>query len=574
VVTALQGWPSNCYLGTVALSLKAGHLKRYKDIAFLLLKYGRSDLVKSAGLDDALGDDPRPNPGSANGNAGAELAADLERLGPTFIKLGQLLSTRPDFLPPAYIQGLAKLQDHIEPFPFDEVEAILHVELGIRISKAFSSFEAKPVGSASLGQVHRATLRDGRMVAVKIQRPGVKEKVLQDLEIFAEVAELLEKHNDTLRRHGVTDMVAEFKTSILRELDYRQEAGNLATLRENLARYRRIVVPQAIPDYSTSRVLTMEYIHGTKVTELSPIAQGEIEGPRIAEQLFHAYLKQVLVDGFFHADPHPGNIFITGDGKHVALLDLGMVARISPRMQEKLLQLLLAISEGHSDDAASIALRIGETEENFDPRTFNQRVKVLVEATQNTTVQKLEVGRLMIEVTRASGECGIRLPSELTMLGKTLLNLDEIVRKLDPAFDPNEFIRNRAPGLMRQRMKKSGSTGSIFTGLLETKDFIERLPKRLNAILDRVADNELSIKVHAIDERRLIAGLEKIANRITLGLILAALVVGAAMLMSVPTTFKILGYPGLAMIFFLTAAAGGVALAVSILMYDAKHPQN
>ncbi len=558
----------------MALSLKAGHLKRYKDIAFLLLKYGRSDLVKSAGLDDALADEPRPTPGSANGNAGAELAADLERLGPTFIKLGQLLSTRPDFLPPAYIQGLAKLQDHIEPFPFDEVEAILHAELGIRISKAFSSFEAKPVGSASLGQVHRATLRDGRMVAVKIQRPGVKEQVLQDLEIFAEVAELLEKHNDTLRRHGITDMVTEFKTSILRELDYRQEAGNLATLRENLARYRRIVVPQAIPDYSTSRVLTMEYIHGTKVTELSPIAQGEIEGPRIAEQLFHAYLKQVLVDGFFHADPHPGNIFITDDGKHVALLDLGMVARISPRMQEKLLQLLLAISEGHSDDAASIALRIGETEENFDPRAFNQRVKVLVEATQNTTVQKLEVGRLMIEVTRASGECGIRLPSELTMLGKTLLNLDEIVRKLDPAFDPNEFIRNRAPGLMRQRMKKSGSTGSIFTGLLETKDFIERLPKRLNAILDRVADNELSIKVHAIDERRLIAGLEKIANRITLGLILAALIVGAAMLMSVPTTFKIFGYPGLAMIFFLTAAAGGVALAVSILMNDAKHPQN
>jgi predicted unusual protein kinase regulating ubiquinone biosynthesis (AarF/ABC1/UbiB family) len=368
-------------------------------------------------------------------------------------------------------------------------------------------------------------------------------------------------------------MVAEFKASILRELDYRQEAANLATLRENLSRYRRIIVPQAIKDYSTSRVLTMEYIHGAKVTALSPIARGEVDGRRIAEQLFHAYLKQVLVDGFFHADPHPGNIFITDDGKHVALLDLGMVARISPRMQEKLLQLLLAISEGHSDDAASIALRIGDTQEDFDARTFNLRVKTLVEATQNTTVQKLEVGRLMLEVTRVSGECGIRLPSELTMLGKTLLNLDQIVRKLDPEFDPNEFIRSRAPGLMRQRMKKSGSTGSIFTGLLETKDFIERLPKRLNTILDRVADNELSIKVHAIDERRLIAGLEKIANRITLGLILASLVVGAAMLMSVPTTFKIFGYPGIAMIFFLAAAAGGIALAVSILMYDAKHPE-
>ena len=564
----------------MGLSLKAGHLKRYKDIALLLLKYGRSDLVKSSGLDDALGDEPRVAPGSAvvpggtNGNPGIELAADLERLGPTFIKLGQLLSTRPDILPPAYIHGLSKLQDDIEPFPFAEVEAILHAELGIRISKAFAHFEAKPVGSASLGQVHRATLRDGRMVAVKVQRPGVRERVLEDLEILAEVAELLEKHSDAVRRHGANEMVAEFKRSILRELDYRQEAGNLATLRENLSRYRRIVVPRAIDDYSTARVLTMEYVHGTKVTGLSPLARLDVEGPRIAVQLFHAYLKQVLVDGFFHADPHPGNIFITDDGRHVALLDLGMVARIAPRLQEKLLQLLLAISEGLGDDAASIALRIGETEENFDARTFNIRVKALVEATQHATVQKMAVGRLMIEVTRISGECGVRLPAELTMLGKTLLNLDEIVCTLDPDFDPNEFIRNRAPGLMRDRMKKMGSTGSIFTGLLETKDFIERLPKRLNTILDRVADNDLSIRVEAIDERRLIAGLEKIANRITLGLILAALIVGAAMLMSVPTTFKIFGYPGIAMIFFLAAAAGGMALVVNILMYDAKHPES
>jgi len=556
----------------VGLSLKAGHLKRYKDIALLLLKYGRSDLVKSAGLDDALGDEPRVPPGSHNGSPGIELAADLERLGPTFIKLGQLLSTRPDILPPAYIQGLSKLQDSIEPFPFDEVEAILHVELGIRISKAFAHFEAKPVGSASLGQVHRATLRDGRVVAVKVQRPGVKERVLEDIEILTEVVELLEKHSDAVRRYGATEMVGEFKRSILRELDYRQEAANLTTLRENLSRYRRIIVPKAIEDYTTSRVLTMEYIHGAKVTELSPISRPEVAGRRIAEQLFHAYLKQVLVDGFFHADPHPGNIFITDDGKHVALLDLGMVARISPRMQEKLLQLLLAISEGHGDDAASIAQGIGEIGENFDQRTFDLRVKALVEATQNTTVQKMSVGRLMIEVTRVSGECGIRLPSELTMLGKTLLNLDEIVRKLDPEFDPTEFIRNRAPELMRDRMKKSVSTGALFMGLLETKDFIERLPKRLNTILDRVADNDLSIKVDAIDERRLIAGLEKIANRITLGLILASLVVGAAMLMSVPTTFKIFGYPGIAMIFFVAAAAGGIALAVTILMYDAKHP--
>ena len=535
------------------------------------MKYGRSDLVKSAGLEEAVAQEASAAGNGHEAHRGSELAADLEQLGPTFIKLGQVLSARADLLPPDYIQALSKLQDDVAPFSYDQVEAILHAELGIRISKAFAHFEAEPIAAASLGQVHRATIRDGRMVAVKVQRPGVKEQILEDTEIMIEVAELLEKHSDTVRRYGIKAMVEEFRRTILHELDYREEAKNLSVLRENLARFRRIVVPSAIDDYTTSRVLTMEYVHGTKVTSLSRLARVEVDGGRIAEQLFYAYLQQVLVDGFFHADPHPGNIFITDDGKHVALLDLGMVARISPRMQEKLMQLLLAISEGHSDDAAAIAMRIGDPSDDFDSRTFTQRVRTLVEATQHSTLEKLQVGRLMIGVTRVSAECGIRLPSELTMLGKMLLHLDEIARTLDPEFDPNQFIRRRAPDLMGRRLKKSASPGNLFTGLLETKDFIERLPKRLNKILDRIADNDLSVKVDAIDEHRLISGLEKIANRITLGLILAALIVGAAMLMNVPTTFKIFGYPGIAMIFFLAAAAGGIALVISILVYDAKH---
>ena len=365
-------------------------------------------------------------------------------------------------------------------------------------------------------------------------------------------------------------MVAEFRRSLLRELDYRQEAANLSTLRENLSAFRRLIVPAPIADYSSSRVLTMEYVSGVKVTDLSPIARAEMDGSALADEFFHAYLHQVLVDGFFHADPHPGNILITDDGGHLGLLDLGMVARISPRMQERLLQLLLAISEGHSDEAASVALRIGDAPEGFDSKIFNLRVKTLVDDSRHKTAANLKVGRTMLEVARISGECGIYLPPELTMLGKTLLNLDAIVCKLDPDFDPNECIRSHAPGLMRNRMKQSQSQDSIFAGLLETKDFIERLPKRMNRILDLVADNDLSIKVNAINEGRLIAGMEKIANRIALGLVLASLVVGAAMLMSVPTTFRIFDYPGIAMILFLLAATGGIALVVNILMHDTR----
>ncbi len=554
----------------MTLSLKTKHLKRYKDVAALIWKYGRSDIVKSAGLQEAFSDVSAPEESSKSNGAGAELAADLERLGPTFIKLGQVLSSRQDLLPPAITQALNKLQDKIEPFSFDQVEAIVQTELGVRISKAFDYFDAEPIAAASLGQVHRARLRDGRMVAVKVQRPGVKEQVLEDTEIMAEVVELIEKHSDVVRRHGVKDMVAEFRTTILMELDYLQEARNLATLRENLSQFHRIIIPRAIDDYTTSRVLTMEYVHGAKVTSLSPLARVEVEGGIIAEELFYAYLKQILVDGFFHADPHPGNVFITDDGKSVALLDLGMVARVSPGMQEKLLQLLFAMSEGNSDETADIALKIGEIVEGFDDLTFRRRVKTLVDAMLNTSIQKLGVGRLIMQVTTAAVECGVRLPAELTMLGKTLLHLDEIANTLDPEFNPNEFIRKHSMELMGMRMKESARAGGLFRALLETKDFVEHLPRRLNQIMDRVAQNDLSIKVDAIDERRLISGLEKIANRITLGLILAALIVGAAMLMSVPTTFRIFGYPGLAMIFFLAAAAGGLLLVVNILANDAK----
>src|ERR1700730_11094452 len=332
----------------VGLSLRPQHLKRYKDVALLLIKYGRRDLVKVVGLDPAL-DDERAPVATAD-PAAAELADDLERMGPTFIKLGQLLSTRPDILPPPYLHALARLQDRVEPFSFAEVERIVAAELGVRLSKAFSEFEATPVAAASLGQVHRAAMRDGRRVAVKVQRPDIRERVAEDLEALEDIAEFLDDHTDVGRRSEFRQILDEFRRSLLRELDYRQEAQNLTLLRRNLSDFDRIVVPAAIDDYTTSRVLTMEYISGTKITSLSQVARLELDGEGLAEQLFRAYLKQVLVDGVFHADPHPGNVFVTEAG-HIALIDLGMVARIAPRAQEHILQLLLAISEGQSDDA-------------------------------------------------------------------------------------------------------------------------------------------------------------------------------------------------------------------------------
>jgi len=549
----------------MGISLNPQHLKRYQQIAWIFMKYGRSDLVKTTGLSEVLQAEQRVAPEEvAKAN---ELADDLEKLGPTFVKLGQLLSTRVELLPQAYLEALARLQDKVEPFSFAEVEKIVTNELGVRISKAFAAFEDQPMAAASLGQVHRATLRDGRPVAVKVQRPGIREEMVEDLDALEDIADFLDQHTELGRRYEFCHLLEQFRKSLLQELDYRQEAANLTTLSRDLQKFDHIIIPAPIDQYCTSRVLTMEFVPGKKITDLSPLARMEFDGAGLAEELFRAYLEQILVNGFFHADPHPGNVFITADHR-VALLDLGMVGRIMPRLQEDLLQLLMAISEGRGDEAANIAIKIGEKKEDFDSKEFTRRISGIVAQQKAATVEQMQVGRLVLEVTQTSAENGIRVPPELTMLGKTLLNLDQVGRALEPEFDPNASIRRNAAEIMQQRLVRSLSPGNLFSGVLELKDLLQRLPSRLNKIIDAISNNELKISVDAIDERTLIVGFQKVANRITVGLILASLIVGAAMLMRVDTSFRIWGYPALAIIFFLVAAGGGIALLINILFYD------
>ena len=548
----------------MGLAAVPGQLKRYKDIAWLLVKYGRSDLLQGTHLEAEL----RPAPAPAESTSAAEeLASDLEKLGPTFIKVGQLLSTRADLLPPEYLTALSRLQDQVEPFSFSEVERIVSSELGVRISKAFLSFESTPLAAASLGQVHRAVLRDGRPVAVKVQRPGIREQVIEDLDAFAGMAELLERHSEVGERYELGRTVEEFRRMILAELDYLREADNLAALRQALSEFDRIIVPAPIQDFTTSRVLTMEYVDSEKISALNPVARLDLDTRRLADQLFRAYLKQILLDGFFHADPHPGNMLVTRDGR-LAIVDLGMVARIAPELQENLLKLLLAVSEGEGQRAARIASDIGRRTDGFDREQLERKIVELVGAYQGATIGQIQVGRVLLEVSRASADSGLRLPPELALLGKTLLNLDEIGRALDPSFDPNAAIRQNAADLLRRRMMKSVSPGSLAARLLEGKEFVEKLPGRVNRVLDQLAENQFRIKVDAIEETVLIEGLQKIANRIAMGLVLAALIVGAALLMQVPTSFRIFGYPGLAMLFFLAAAAGGVVLIAAIVAGD------
>jgi ubiquinone biosynthesis protein len=541
----------------------AARLSRYRDFARFFAKYRRADFVTHAAGER----DPGALP--ADVVEAKAFAEDLEKLGPTFIKLGQLLSTRADLLPSAYLEALARLQDSVGLFSYADVEQTIQEELGVRMSKAFEVFEREPIAAASLGQVHRAVLRGGREVAVKVQRPHVRERVLKDLDALDEVAALLQRFSPTTRALDAKGILEEFRRSLLCELDYREEARNLVTLAHQLRDFERIIVPLPIDDFTTERVLTMDYIHGTKITSVSHVEWTEVDGVALGEELFRAYLQQILVDGIFHADPHPGNVFLTPDHR-LALLDLGMVGRLSGTMQDRLFRLMLAIADGRGDEAASVLITLGEREDEFDEMRMRRLIIQMVGRYQHVAAKDLNVGRVMLEMARAGTTHGVRMPPELALLGKALLNLDLIGRTLDPEFEVNASMRRNATQLMQRRFVKTLTQANMFSTALEVRDFAERLPGRLNRILDALSGNDLRLKIEVIDHGSIIDGLQKVANRIALGVVLAALIVGAAMLMRVETRFTILGYPGLAMLLFLAAAAGGFWMAWTVLAGDVK----
>lgn len=549
----------------MGISIRPQHLKRYAQIATLLAKHGRSDLVTQTGLDAALED---PLPDAVDDEARAEaLTDDLEAMGPTFIKLGQLLSSRVDLLPEAYTEALSRLREDVDPIAFDEVREIIERELGVRLSKAFTEVEEKPMAAASLGQVHRARLLDGRLVAIKVQRPGVERQIAEDFAALRDLAEFADAHTEMGKRYRFAAMLEEMRRAIVNELDYRREASNLTTLGRNLAEFETLVVPEPVEDFCTARVLTMTYVDGRSVTDVSPMALMEIDGIQLADDLFKAYLKQVLVDGFFHADPHPGNVFLTGDGR-IALIDVGMVGKLAPELQDGMLRLLLAMTEGRGREAADLAIDMGDRTELFDREGFYEQIEHLVLEHFTGSQQELKVGVVVLELTQAAGQHGLIIPPQLTMLGKTLLNLDQVGITLDPAFRPNEAIQRNAAELMQRRMLKNASPSHVLNSLLETNEFVQRLPGRLNRVFDSIEQREFEVKLRIANDSLLLDGLQKIANRIATGAVLAALILAAAMLMRIDTSFRLLGYPGLAVILFVCAAGGAGFLFFDVIRHD------
>jgi predicted unusual protein kinase regulating ubiquinone biosynthesis (AarF/ABC1/UbiB family) len=557
----------------------------------LLYKYGTSDLIQDSGLSERYSVGNQSTDGSErrsshdwqrNGSAGSSttdvakanasgsgpesLADDLEAMGPAFIKLGQLLSTRPDFLPEPYLEALTRLQDDAEPVEASEIFRIIEEELGNQPEYLFASFDVEPLATASLGQVHCATMKDGRKVVVKVQRPGVAEQLNNDIEAMEELATVCETMRFG-RKYQLKHLVESLKHSLAMEVDYRKEADNALSLTSNLAGFENVIIPQPINSLSTHRVLTMEYVDCEKITDMKARRLDSSTSSRLANELFKSFLYQVLVHGAFHADPHPGNVALTSTNK-IVLMDHGLVVKVAPRLQSELIKLLLAISDGSGSKAAMIAESCGIAGENFKSPEFQTDIERIVAANINQSVDQLDTGAALMEIQQAAGRHDLFLPQEVILLGRALMHLERVVSALDPEFDPNEAISKHAMEIMREHSGQRLTLSSLYQTFMESTEFAQKLPGRANQVAELLANNALEVKVNAFDETKFISGLNKVANRISTGLIISAMIVAAALMMRIEGGPTVFGYPLIAFTLLMMAGIAGSILVYRVIVSD------
>ena len=526
---------------------------RYGELARLLVRHREAFEAVAGGQPPVVDKETRRD--------AERLASDLEAMGPTFVKLGQLLSTRTDLLPAPHLEALARLQDRVAPFGAGQAREVFRTELGAEVGDAFSAFDDEPMASASLGQVHAAELGNGHRVVVKIQRPGVSEQVASDLEALGEIARAIDAHTDAGRRYGFEDLFDQFRRSVVDELDYRREAANLLQVAGIAAPHPLIAVPRPVAQLTAAQVLTMDRVDGRKVTELGPLARLDVDGDALADALFAVYLDQIFVHGFFHADPHPGNVLVTDDGR-LALVDLGMVGMLRTEVRTQLIKLVLALAEGRADDVAGVLVRLGTPLEDFAEDRFRREIASIVGRTRATPLSPSAsgagAGDALGQLSQACGRSGLRPPAELALLVRAVLSLEAVAAALAPGFDPVASLERHS-----SRIAGSGlmpTQGGVLSALVDARDFAEQLPGRVNRVMDSLARGDLRLKVHAFDEAELLRGLQKLANRLTMGLVIAALVLGAAILAR--------QYPTIALACFLVAAAAGALLLGSMVVGD------
>lgn len=536
------------------------HLRRYREVVEVLARHGFVVVLDALGLRQLL---PRRARRAVSTPGPVHLRQALEELGPTFIKLGQVLSLRADLLPKEYVDELARLQDRVPPQPFEASRALIERELGAPIERLFRRIDPEPLASASLGQVYAAELLDGRPVVVKVLREGVEAQVRTDLEIIHDLAQLAAERLGQIHFDPVA-LADEFARIMRRELDYRIEARQILRFRRNFRGDGRIHIPRVHLDRSTARVLTMERLSGAKITDFAALERMGVDRRRLARNGAEIFLKMVLVDQYFHGDPHPGNLLVEPGGR-LGLLDFGMVASLRPETTEQLTRTFLAVVRQDVRGAVRSMRRMGIVPPNADLSALERDLEDLVARNYGRPISELSLGEVVADAVELVARHRLRLPAELLLLARALSILDGLGRMLDPAFNALEVALPFARRLWLRRARVDRRLVKFVYDVQEVVELVRTLPERVDRLLEQVETGRVTLGLRLSQEsypelRR----AERAVNRLSLAMLAAGLAVAGSLLWGQPGTPRLAGVPILAAAAVAASVLAAMALAWAI----------
>lgn len=542
-------------------------LRRYRQILAVLIKYGFGDLLEALKVRHPLaGRLPRLRVlKDLEGLSRPErLRLAFEELGPTFVKLGQLLSLRPDLIPPEYSAELTKLQDEVAPFPFKQIKEGVEGQLGRPLDLLCLEFEEQPLAAASLAQVHRAILKDGTEAVVKVQRPQVRETIRADLIILEDLAGFIARYVPESELYDPLGTVRQFSKTLRRELDFVREGRNMELFRRNFAGDETIHIPRVFWELTTSEILTMERIVGIKVTDLEALERAGLDRRQIAINGANATLKQIFEHGFFHADPHPGNILVL-ENNVIAPLDFGMVGRLDQPLQEAIGEMLVGIVRKDVGRIVRALRELGSLYEQVDLGAFRTDLGDFIDRYYKIPLYRLDVARLLDEAMMLMREHRVRLPANLVMMGKALVIEEGISRILYPELDMIALARPYVRRLVLQRLAPQRELRDWGVVLEEASRLLKELPGELRSIMKKIRRGELRAQFEHLGLDRLITEMDRASNRISFALIIAALIVGSSLVMQLQIGPWLFGLPLFGFLGYGFAAVLGLWLVIAIL---------
>jgi ubiquinone biosynthesis protein len=551
------------------LSRTYRNLNRYRQILAVLFKYGFGDLLELLKIDQyvevglqMISRKQRVRVEKLSKPQGLRMA--LEELGPTYIKLGQILSTRPDLVPVEFIQELSKLQDKVPPFPFGEVRKIIEAELNLTLEEIFVYFDEKPLASASIGQVHKAQIKNGDEVAVKVQRPGIQKVIEVDLEIMLHLATLMERHVEELALHRPVKIVEEFARTLEKELDYMIEAANMERVALHFLDDPQVYIPKVFREITTPRVLTTEFVDGIKVSEIKRLEEMGLDRKLITARGADVLLKQIFNHGFFQADPHPGNIFVL-PGNVICLIDFGLVGAVDRRTKENFVDLIDSIVHKDEIRIAKVFLRLTIWDREPEPRRFETDVSDFIMKHLYKPLKDIEIGKLLQHLLELASRHHLRVPPDIFFMMKALTTVEGVARMLDPDFDMIAKAKPFIEQIVLARYHPRRIAGDMIRLGSELWQFIEQFPKDVLDISRLIRQQNLFLKIENQGLERMLATHDQISNRIAFSIIIAALIIGSALIVisEIPPLFY--GISLIGIIGFLAAAIMGIWLLVAIL---------